>query len=227
MFDLHLRFQVDSVEQPIKRNSVGSGHVSHCRTSSFDSHVDDSFVVFKNVQLRLALKRIWVCGDVIHMRQLINISVSLLFGFGFVISRSWSPIHYRQHRTRFLSLMIILMTASVSSKIRRPLRRHDGKNPKIDFWSCSSQQRRNSGNAPTRHRRGRRQWRQPLTTQLRFSLRRTCVCDNVIHIWQFINISVTFLFTLGVGISQAVSRCPLGWWCRIIRGMYHFDHHIP
>ena len=29
IFDVDLRFQVDSVEQPIKRNSVGSGHVSH------------------------------------------------------------------------------------------------------------------------------------------------------------------------------------------------------
>ena len=29
IFDLNLWFQVDAVEQPIKRNSVGSGHVSH------------------------------------------------------------------------------------------------------------------------------------------------------------------------------------------------------
>ena len=45
---------MDSVNLPIKRNSMGSGHVSHCWTSSFDNHLDDSFVVFKNVQLRLA-----------------------------------------------------------------------------------------------------------------------------------------------------------------------------
>ena len=44
------------------------------------------FFIFKDVQLRLALRSIFVCGDVVHMRQLINVSVSLLFRFGFVIS---------------------------------------------------------------------------------------------------------------------------------------------
>ena len=66
IFDLDFGFQVDSVEQPMKRNSVGSGHVSHCRTSSFENHLDDSFGVFKNLQLRLALRRMCVGGYVIH-----------------------------------------------------------------------------------------------------------------------------------------------------------------
>ena len=44
----------------------------------------------KDVQLRLALTRLCVCGDAVHMWQLINISVSLVFGFGFVISRAVS-----------------------------------------------------------------------------------------------------------------------------------------
>ena len=47
IFDSDLLFQVNSVEQPIKRNSVGCGHMSHCWTSSFDDHLDESFVVFK------------------------------------------------------------------------------------------------------------------------------------------------------------------------------------
>ena len=38
---------VDSVKQPIKRDSVGSGHVSHHWTSSFDDHLDHCLVVFK------------------------------------------------------------------------------------------------------------------------------------------------------------------------------------
>ena len=67
VFDLDLGVQIDSVEHPIKRNSVGSGHVSHCWTSSFDNHLDDSFVVFKNVQLRLALRRMCVGGYVINI----------------------------------------------------------------------------------------------------------------------------------------------------------------
>ena len=46
-----LGFQADSVEQPIKRNSVGSGHMSHRRTSSFNDHMlITRLVVFKDVQ---------------------------------------------------------------------------------------------------------------------------------------------------------------------------------
>ena len=35
VFDLDLGVQIDSINQPIKSNSVGSGNMSHCRTSSF------------------------------------------------------------------------------------------------------------------------------------------------------------------------------------------------
>ena len=35
IFDLDLGFNVDSVKQPIKSNSVGSGHMSLCWTSAF------------------------------------------------------------------------------------------------------------------------------------------------------------------------------------------------
>ena len=34
VLDLDFWVQIDSIEQPIQRNSVGSGHVSHCRASS-------------------------------------------------------------------------------------------------------------------------------------------------------------------------------------------------
>ena len=49
-FDLYLRDQVDSVKYPIKCNSVGSGHVSHRWTSSFDDHLEYCFVIFKNAE---------------------------------------------------------------------------------------------------------------------------------------------------------------------------------
>ena len=62
IFDLDLGFQVDPVKQPIKSNSVGSGHVSHRWTSSFGYHFDHSFIVFNNVKLRLVVRRICVCG---------------------------------------------------------------------------------------------------------------------------------------------------------------------
>ena len=41
IFDLNFGVHTDSVEQPIMRNSLGSGHVSHCWTPSFDNHLDD------------------------------------------------------------------------------------------------------------------------------------------------------------------------------------------
>ena len=75
MFDLDLGFQIDPVEQPIKSKSVGSGHVSHRWTSPFDYHFDDSFIAFKNVQLRTTLRRMCVSGYIIHIKQLINLFV--------------------------------------------------------------------------------------------------------------------------------------------------------
>ena len=54
--------QIDSVKQPVKSNTVSSRHMSHCGTSSFDENFDHGFVVFKGVQLRLALRRMCVGG---------------------------------------------------------------------------------------------------------------------------------------------------------------------
>ena len=50
VFDLYFGIQIDSIEQPIKRNSVGSGNVSHCRTSAFNDHLDHGFIVLKHIQ---------------------------------------------------------------------------------------------------------------------------------------------------------------------------------
>ena len=72
-FDLDLGVQIDSVEWPIKSNSVGSWHVSHRRISVLNNHFDHSFVVFKKSTTETPLRRICVCGAV-HIRQLINIS---------------------------------------------------------------------------------------------------------------------------------------------------------
>ena len=40
VFDLDLRVQIDSIKQPIKSNSVGSGNVSHCKASSLYEHLE-------------------------------------------------------------------------------------------------------------------------------------------------------------------------------------------
>ena len=42
--------QINSIEQPIKSNSVGSEHVSHRRTSALYDHFDHSFIILKHVQ---------------------------------------------------------------------------------------------------------------------------------------------------------------------------------
>ena len=50
VFDLDFGVQIDSIAQPIKRNSVGSGNTSHCRASSLYDHLDHCFVVFRDIQ---------------------------------------------------------------------------------------------------------------------------------------------------------------------------------
>ena len=39
VFDLDFGVQIDSIEKPIKSNSVRSGNMSHCRDSSFHDHI--------------------------------------------------------------------------------------------------------------------------------------------------------------------------------------------
>ena len=56
--------QIDSVKQPIKRNFVGSGHVSHRRTSAFTDRLDHCFVVFKNVKHGFEVRMFCVCDNV-------------------------------------------------------------------------------------------------------------------------------------------------------------------
>ena len=78
--------KIDSVEQPIKSNSVGSWHVSHCRTSPVDYHFVHGFAVFKDVQLRFTLRGMCVSGYVIHLTQLVILLLSFnSWGLGFGI----------------------------------------------------------------------------------------------------------------------------------------------
>ena len=60
VFDLDLGVQIDSIKQPIKSNSVGSGNMSHCRTSSLYDHLDHCFVVFKDFQQSFLARRMHV-----------------------------------------------------------------------------------------------------------------------------------------------------------------------
>ena len=64
VFDVDIWVQIDSVKQPIERNSVGSGHVSQCRTSAFNNPASLSS---KNVKQGAKVRRFCVCGNVIHI----------------------------------------------------------------------------------------------------------------------------------------------------------------
>ena len=107
IFDLDFGFQLDPVEQPVKSNPSGSGYVSHRQTSSFTYHFDDGSVIFKNVQLRFFVRRMYVGAHIIHISQLINLlsslgfgmtSISILyariFGLDIVVGSTWNFNHY-------------------------------------------------------------------------------------------------------------------------------------
>ena len=73
---------------------MGSGHMYHRGSSALDDHFDHSNVVFKNVQLRLTLRRVCVCDDGPHA------TIDQRLGFSLVCVRSISGSH-RQLRTCF------------------------------------------------------------------------------------------------------------------------------
>ena len=60
VFGVHIFFlgvQIDSLVQPTKCDSVGSGHMSHRRTSAFDDQLDHSFIVLENFKLGVEVRR--------------------------------------------------------------------------------------------------------------------------------------------------------------------------
>ena len=62
-----LEVQIDSIEQPIKSYSVGSGNMSHCRTLSFNDHLDHCFVVFKHIQQSFLMRKSDVWGNKVNI----------------------------------------------------------------------------------------------------------------------------------------------------------------
>ena len=54
--------------------SVSFQHMSHCWTSAFNDHLDHCFVGNKMWKLRFALRGMCVCGNIVYIRQQINIS---------------------------------------------------------------------------------------------------------------------------------------------------------
>ena len=58
VLDLHFWVQVNSIEQPIKRNSVGPGNMSHFLTPPFNDHLDHCFIVFQHIQQSFLARRL-------------------------------------------------------------------------------------------------------------------------------------------------------------------------
>ena len=80
---IKVRVQVDSVKNPIKSNSVGSWHMSHCRTSPLCDHLDHCFVVFKDIQHGGRLRKFNVRKQFVNVKQ--NRTVVLGWNFGLVL----------------------------------------------------------------------------------------------------------------------------------------------
>ena len=60
--------------------------MSHSWTSSFDYHLDNSFVIFKDVHFGIALTRKCVTGHVIHLMPLLHITGCLPFSVVLLLS---------------------------------------------------------------------------------------------------------------------------------------------
>ena len=92
ILDLNLWVEIDSVKQPIKSNSVGSGHVSHRRTSAFDDHLDHCFVVFKDVEHRPELRKLRVRRNIFNITPFK--SVVLDWNLGLVVGTQQVSLYY-------------------------------------------------------------------------------------------------------------------------------------
>ena len=92
VFDLDLGVQTDSIEQPIRSNSVGSGDVSHCRISAFNDQLDHSFIVLKHIQSSFLTRGldIW--------RNSINVFHHIDFIVRFVDHSQVSPIDLKHEK---------------------------------------------------------------------------------------------------------------------------------
>ena len=67
-------------KKPIKCNSVGSGHMSRCGTSSLSNHLDNCFVVFKHIQTKLLDAKIGRLREESTLFTTLNIPWDRLFG---------------------------------------------------------------------------------------------------------------------------------------------------
>ena len=98
--------QINSIEQPIKSNSMSSGDMSHCWTSAFHNHFDHSLFVLKHIQQSFLMRKLDVWGNTINVIPHIGCSLRSLIltaglpglsGVWFVFPRTET---IRSHKSR-------------------------------------------------------------------------------------------------------------------------------
>ena len=70
---LNLGVQINSVKQPIKSKSVGSGYMSHCWTSAFDDRFNHGFDILNDVQHRTKSGKLRVRRYIVNIVQIKNV----------------------------------------------------------------------------------------------------------------------------------------------------------
>ena len=117
---------------------MGSWHMSHRGTSSFNYHLDHGFVVFEDVQLRFSLRRMCVNGNIIHFTQVLNLLSSFdMLGLGFGIGPRTSP-----SMTLWLGLLnVILQSQSLKDReqVAHPYVVQHPEKWYQTLWSCARQ----------------------------------------------------------------------------------------
>ena len=91
VLDLDFLVEVNSIEQPIKRNSVGPGNMSHCGTLFFNDHLNERVVVLKNIQQSFLTRKLDVWGNGIEIIQ----RVDLLLRFLIFVNDNGSLVSFR------------------------------------------------------------------------------------------------------------------------------------
>ena len=81
--NLNLGIQIYPIKQPIKSNSVGSRHMSHCWTPAFDYHLNHGFMVLRDVQHCTKTRKLYVRWHTVTIIQIKIVVLGLEPWFGF------------------------------------------------------------------------------------------------------------------------------------------------
>ena len=96
VFDLDFGIQIDSIEQWIESNSVSSGDVSHCRTSSFNDHLDHCFIVLKYIQQSFLTRGLDIWRKSITVSRYIDFVLTLVVFV--IITLKFLPIDLKHEK---------------------------------------------------------------------------------------------------------------------------------